>query len=590
MCGIAGTWGRESGGGARTADAMTATLIHRGPDDVGSYARPGVRLGVRRLSIVDVAGGTQPFYDETGRICMVANGEIYNHDELRAKLRARGHRFASRCDIEVIVHLYEEYGDRCVDHLRGMFAFAIADGDRLLLARDRLGIKPLYHADVPGGVAFASEMKALLRHPDVRPRLDLQAFADSRALGYPVGDRTFIDGIRCLLPGHTMVVTKGPDGPTSEVTRYYRLPATHDESVSFDSAQDQLIETLRETVRSHLTADVEVGLILSGGLDSAVLAMLARDAGRPPHAFSVASEPGHPDLVQAGRLATGLGLPHSVTVMTFEDYLAAIPGFTHAQEVPGNLGNVGLYRLYRQAGTSLKACLNGEGADEIFGGYPEYLDQEHIGRFVKDRLRRLAAYGGSDIKPSAEVLEIIYAVARPRQSYEAYLERVFVHNLRDQLVRQHLEPVDKCAMAAGVEMRVPFMDHRLVELVLTLPTRYKVDSTFEIQKHVLKRAALRAWGADGPIADSVLRRKIGVPMATGYRKKFDAMCERRLPDDYLARHELGPYFVRKADLLLHELFTEIFLTGRGATPTELSLDDFISERAGRALASGSRLR
>lgn len=580
MCGIAGTWGALSPGDVA---AMTAALAHRGPDGAGFGRGDGLRLGVRRLSIVDIGGGTQPMYNETGDICVIANGEIYNHSELRAQLQAKGHNFVSRCDIEVIVHLYEEYGDRCVEQLRGMFAFAVADGNRLLLARDRLGIKPLYYRAVAGGLLFASEIKALLRCPEMRPALDLQAFADSRAIGHPVADQTLFEGVRSVLPGHTVSVSSGSAGPVVQARQYYRLPQEHDESMTFDSAQDQLIGMLRDVVRSHLVADVEVGLILSGGLDSTVLAMLARDEGRSLHSFSVASRPDHPDLVQAAEVANCLGWPHHAAVMGFDDYLDAIPAYTHAQEGPGRLGGVGLLFLFERAGAQFKTCLNGEGADELFGGYEQYVNPRSFGRDIAARLGNLTDIASLGVELSSRALEIIDVVTR-QQTLPVYLDRLLAENLRDQIVHNHLELLDKCAMAAGVEMRVPYMDHELVEFVVALPVRYKVNLALGIQKHVLKRAALRAWGGDGPVADSILRRKIGAPSAgSRYRTMLFQMCERELPDNYLASHELGRFFPSKLELLLHELFCEIFLAGRGVMPSGLSMRDFIAERAGRAL-------
>ena len=232
-----------------------------------------------------------------------------------------------------------------------MFALAVADGERLLLARDRLGIKPLYYAAVPGGIAFASEIKALGCVVQTCGRnFDTQAFADSVLLGFPVGDSTFLEGIRSLEPGHTMAVTRGPAGPVTQITRYYWLPAERDESITFDAAQDQLIELLRETVRSHLAADVEVGLVLSGGLDSATLAMAAADAGATPRSFSVGGGPSHPDLIQAAWLAASLGWPHEVALITCDDVVDAIPGYTYAQEGPGQTGGLGIYLLYACAG------------------------------------------------------------------------------------------------------------------------------------------------------------------------------------------------------------------------------------------------
>jgi asparagine synthase (glutamine-hydrolysing) len=578
MCGITGASGSVS---PDTVVAMTAALAHRGPDDVGYHLRPGLGLGVRRLSIVDVAGGMQPVYNESGDICVVANGEIYNHRELRARLQASGHRFTSRCDTEVIVHLYEEYGDRCAEHLRGMFAFAIADGGRLLLARDRLGIKPLYYAIVPGGFLFASEIKALLRSGELTPALDLQAYADSRVAGYPVGDRTFIEDIRSVRPGHLMIVTEGPAGPVLADQKYYRLPDGHDETITFDEATDRLISMLREVARSHLAADVEVGLILSGGLDSTVLALLARDEGIAPQSFCVATSPEHPDMIQAARVAGSLGLRHHSLVVGFEDYLDAIPAYIYAAERPGPLGGMGLLSVFQRASQEVKTCLNGEGADELFGGYGHYLDPEGFG---SDLARGIRAIRGSGLNLSDETLEIIDIVAR-HESLPAYTERLLSANMRDHLVQNHLEPVDKCGMAVGLEVRVPYMDHVFAEFAMSLPAEYKVNQGLRIQKHILKRAALRAWGGDGVIADSILRRKIGAPAAASrYRWRLAGMLERELPEDYLARHELGRFFDSKLDLLLHELFCELYLTGRGTDPVGLSMHDFIAERAGRALA------
>jgi asparagine synthase (glutamine-hydrolysing) len=580
MCGIAGAWG--------TADdalvpAMTTALAHRGPDDSGLHTRGRVRLGARRLSIVDIAGGAQPFYNETGRICVVANGEIYNHDELRAHLVARGHRFTSRCDTEVIVHLYEEYGDDCVDHLQGMFAFALADGDRLLLARDRLGIKPLFYRTTGGVVLFASEIKALLRHPGPRPAVDVQALIDSFAIGLPAGERTFVEGVRSLSPGHTMVVTPGPAGPVTTTNRYYRVPTGPGDPIGFDAAQDALLDRLRETVRSHLAADVEVGLMLSGGLDSTVVAMLAREVSdRPLRTFSVADSAGHPDLLQAGWIAESIGTAHQGIVMSFDDYLAAVPAYTHAQERPGRLGGVSLHALYTLAGSQLKACLIGEGADELFGGYPEYIEPRLRAGSVQSRLHALAARGVSPSPAALEVAELYLG----RVPHGDYLDRLFAWNLAEPLVQDHLELHDKVGMAASLELRVPFLDHRFVEFVAGLPVEYKVNAKFGIQKHVLKRAALRAWGADGPLADSVLRRKIGGPSAGArHHATLTDLCERELPDDYLARHDLGFCFTSKRDLLMFELFEEMFVAGRGADPADFPLTEFLRERTGRAAAT-----
>jgi asparagine synthase (glutamine-hydrolysing) len=582
MCGIAGAWGEVD---ATQVTAMTRALAHRGPDDSGYHSRGPVRLGARRLSIIDIAGGAQPMYNENGEICVVANGEIYNHVELRRRLQAMGHRFTTRCDTEVIVHLYEEYGDRCVDHLRGMFAFAVADGQRLLLARDRLGIKPLYYTRVGAALLFASEIKALLRCPQVDPALDLQAFADSRLLGHATGDRTHVEGVRSLLPGHTMTVTAGPRGPEYTTSAYYRLPTEPDEGITFEAARDALVDLLREAVRSHLVADVEVGLTLSGGLDSTVLALLAREeVARPVRVYSVGDRPDHPDLVQSARLADMFGWPRHAAVMSFEDYLATLPGYVLAHEVPGRLGGVPLFFLCARIGAELKVCLNGEGADELFGGYPEYVDRGFRARAVLNRLGGIRSLG---VAPSPRALELIDGMTNERP-FADYLDRLLATNMTDQLVRQHLELIDKFSMAASLEMRVPFMDHRVAEFVAGLPVGFKVDTTLMSQKHLLRHATLRAWGGDGPVVDTVLRRKIGAPSAgSQHMARLADLCERELPADYITRHELGCCFSSKHDLLMHEMYCELFLRRRAAKQDDFSVLEFIQEQAGAAVPVSS---
>jgi asparagine synthase (glutamine-hydrolysing) len=296
----------------------------------------------------------------------------------------------------------------------------------------------------------------------------------------------------------------------------------------------------------------------------------------------VADSAGHPDLLQAQWIADSLGTVHQGIVMSFDDYVAAVPSYTTSQERPGRLGGVSLHALYALAGAQLKVCLIGEGADELFGGYPEYLDPRLRAGSVQSRLRALAARG---IRPSPRALEVA-DLHTGRMSYADHLDRIFAWNLADPLVQDHLELHDKVGMAASLELRVPFLDHRFVEFVAGLPVDYKVNAKFGIQKHVLKRAALRAWGADGPLADSVLRRKIGGPSAGArHQRTLTELCERELPDDYLARHDLGFLFTSKCDLLLFELFEEMFVAGRGADPADYPLMDFLHERSGRTAAA-----
>jgi asparagine synthase (glutamine-hydrolysing) len=381
-----------------------------------------------------------------------------------------------------------------------------------------------------------------------------------------------------------MTVRESAAGFTVQRRAYAPAEAPPAVPLSIDEATEQLIELLRDTVRSHLVADVDVGLLLSGGLDSTLLAAIMRDLrGTSFRTFSVADDEANPDAVQAARVAEWLGCRHEVTVMSFDDYLAAIPGYVLAAERKPLLGSVPLYILCGRIGGGIKVCLNGEGADEVFGGYPEYRISGHGLLWLVDRVRAVRAAG---LEPSARALEIV-AARRPGSDRDDYLRRIFAVNLREQLARRHLEPLDGCSMAAGIEMRVPYLDRQVVGFAGSLPTGFRVHDDLGVQKHVLRRAALAAYGDAYPMIDAALRRKVGVPHLAGrYLSRFDELCDQTLPDDYLDRHELGPCLAGKRDLLLLELFEEIMITNRGAVPAGFSMPAFVEERGGVVRAAG----
>lgn len=574
MCGIAGVLGTAD---KRLVESMTQALYHRGPDGVGYHSDRELHIGMQRLSIIDVNSGWQPIYNETRDKCVVFNGEIYNYRELRKSLREKGHVFETQTDTEVIVHLYEEYGARCVEHLQGMFAFAIADGQKLFLARDRLGIKPLYYACLRDQFlfVFASEIKALLRCKEVSTTLNMQAFADSIVVNYPVGTHTFFEDIRSFPPGHTMVVTKNQGGVlVIDEKEYYNLSLIPNESITLDEAKEKLTSLLHSTVESHLIADVAVGLNLSGGLDSSQLAMIMNECyGQKILAFTIADDEEHPDIVQSKLVAGCINSMHDITMMSFNDYLQAIPGCIIAEEQPSSLFGLPFYFLCNQIGQKVKVCLNGEGADELFGGYPEYTDRSYQTSYLRKNLAISSKLG---VLPSPGVLDIIDKLSSA-SSFDEYLKQMFAIYLKDQLIRQHLELVDKYSMAASLESRVPYMDHQLVEFVNTLPIHFKVNWRLGITKYILKKVALDAYG--GRLMDIVLRKKLGLPSAgVNFLSKFDKLCNDLLPDDYLNRHEMGFCFSSKRQLLLFELFSEIFMNQRGLVSDKFDVIEFIKDR------------
>jgi asparagine synthase (glutamine-hydrolysing) len=583
VCGIAGALGARDPG---LVAAMLAAIEHRGPDGRGSWTDGHRQLGVARLAIVDLGATAAPLTNETGTIRLAFNGEIYNHRELRAGLERRGHVFATRTDSEVVVHLYEEEGIDCVNRLRGMFAFAVIDGEQLWLARDRLGIKPLYYAVVErsGLFVFASEIKALLRCDELEPTLDLQALADRVVLGHAVSTRTYVAGIQSLAAGHTMTVES--DHVRLRVARpiaYFDRRQARDEDIGYDEAQQALDEALEDAIQRHLEADVEVGVALSGGLDSTMLAMIAHDQGRARlQTFTLADEERNPDIRMGAAVAAAIGADHHASIVAFDEYLAAIPGFIATEEQPSSLIGMPFYLLSRRVADTVKVCLCGEGADELFGGYRDYLDRGLKLAAVSRRLPVLERLG---VALSDEATELI-ACLSSTQTFNEYLQAIFDVNLRDPLERLHLDGVDKSAMASGVEMRVPYLDDRVYSLVASLPLRFRVNADLGIRKYILRRLWLHRYGVE--LADVVLREKLGVPSSGVHLvMRFDSLCDEVLPDDYLDRHELGYCFPTKRQLLSFEMFQDIFRAGSGGSAIGNVLD-YMQDRGEAAQASAAR--
>lgn len=578
MCGIAGIVGAP---GDFRIGAMTKLLHHRGPDGSGDWRHGPIALGATRLAIIDLAAPPQPMVSTISGAAIVFNGEIYNHRALRRELEQQGVRFETQTDTEVILRLYEAMGDDCVGRLQGMFAFAVADGDRLLIARDRVGIKPLYYAWVPEvrQFIFASEAKALLQHPGIHPSLDLQAFAGSLLIGYPTDVATFFEGIRSLQPGHTLVVYSGDPIAVGEPRAYYWREAVVDEEMTLEAAEECLATELGRAVESHLAADVEVALTLSGGIDSTLLALFAAEQVKGPlRTFTVGDHETYADVVQAGRVAHMIGSRHQTVVLGFNDYLAAIPSLVEAEERPSSLHALPFHILCRRIAVEVKACMHGEGADELFGGYGEYLNREPRLSYIRRRLPVLRHLG---VSPSEGVLATIERLSAP-ETFQAYLPNVFAVNLGDALERQHLMPVDKLAMAAGLEMRVPYLDDRMLALMARMPLPFLVRSDIGVQKYLLRRLALKRFGM--PLLDVVLREKLGAPAAgIVLLDRFDRLCNETLPDSYIERHPFGPCFTAKRELLMFDFFSEVFITHRGDSGAVGPISEFIAARAGRRL-------
>lgn len=599
MCGIVGIVGGHPAARAPLVREMADAIVHRGPDSDGYHATRLADVGVRRLAIVDLEHGDQPILSETGDRAIVFNGEIYNYRELRAELVQRGHRFRSDADTEVILHLFEDEGADCLRRLHGMFAFAIVSDDEVFIARDRLGIKPLYVTSIRGGgtLLFASEVKALLRCREVDVSVDPASFADRRVLGYQTGLQTAFAAIRRLPPGHYLRLRDRAGALEVEERRYYQVSVAPQDR-GFDEAAGEVRDALQQAVDTHVHADVPVSLTLSGGIDSTLLAWMLRSGARgATRTYTIACDPQAQDRLAGRTLAGALELRHEETLPTFEEYVDVIPRFVWAAETVPSTASIPLHLLCRRIGRSVKVCLNGEGADELFAGYPEYLDPARTVGALGRELARAEALG---LPVSERAREIVAALRRPRR-YAAYLGTLLELFQQDQLELRHLAVLDHHAMASSLEIRVPFLDDRVVETANTLPLSFKARPQLGVTKYILKRLLLRLAGDAGH--DAALRRKDGFPSpGEPWRSRFAALCQQAISDDYAAGHRYRDFFCRrtpegglagKERLLLFDVFEQIFVRDRGTLGVWPSMMAFMAERAsrqGRNLLSGGAAR
>src|SRR5712671_1313217 len=377
MCGVAGIleFARDTRANPALLREMCRVMAHRGPDDDGFHSDGPAAIGMRRLSIVDLATGHQPISNEQGSLTIVFNGEIYNHLALREQLIARGHTYRTHSDTETIVHLYEEYGADCVKHLRGMFAFAIWDRDKktLFIARDRLGIKPLYYLLTSERLLFGSEIKVLLAHGSIRSEFDRAALPEFLAFGYLSGENTFYSGVRKLLPGHTMEI--GLDGQP-KIRQYWDLDvsSTHESRDEKHYVQSYR-ELLEGAVESHLMSDVPLGVFLSGGLDSsAVAALMTKIRREPIETFSVGyGEQTYSELPFARTMADHIKSQHREVLVSEQDFFSSLPHLIwHEDEPIVWPSSVSLYFVAKLARERVTVVLTGEGADETLAGYTRY--------------------------------------------------------------------------------------------------------------------------------------------------------------------------------------------------------------------------
>jgi asparagine synthase (glutamine-hydrolysing) len=541
MCGITGIFqfDRRHPVTPAVLEAMNQRIVHRGPDDGGAHFDGNVGLAMRRLSIIDLKTGRQPLSNEDGTVWIVFNGEIYNHASLRGSLESRGHRYRTHSDTETIVHLYEEYGTDCVQHLRGMFAFAIWDSRRrrLFCARDRLGIKPFYYSLDRNRLVFASEIKALLECPGIKAELAGGVIPEYLAFGYLSGTGTMFAGIEKLPPGHWLLAEEDKQ---VRIESYWDLPQTvEDEGKSASHYARGYRELLEESVKSHLMSDVPLGVLLSGGLDSSAVAALMRKMHNDPIlTFSVGyAEVESSELPMARVVASHIGTDHHEVQVTAQDFFGALPHLIRQEDEPiAWPSSVSLYFVCKLARQHVKVVLTGEGSDETLAGYTRYAltlwnnradsvyrrllpagARHSVARHVADsnllgaRLRRILQhtclgrdgnsfesfyfdnfYSAFSSMDQANLLSegvvgnaYVNSMAQWNKSHGEFLARLLYTDIKTYLV-ELLMKQDNMSMATSIESRVPFLDHVLVEYAARIPSRLKTNGL--AGKRILKQA------------------------------------------------------------------------------------------------------
>ncbi len=585
MCGIAGLLHFDPARKVDPAllDRMTDALAHRGPDGRGTHVDGPCGLGHRRLAIVDLSpDGANPMPNEDGSVWVVLNGEIYDFGKLRAELEGRGHRLRSRTDTEVIVHLYEEVGDAVVDRLRGMFAFALWDGRkrRLLLARDRFGKKPLFYRLHAGGVAFGSELKAILEDPSVPRTPDRQALAEYLSFGYVNAPRTAFEGLSSLPPGHTLAIEQ--DGRAS-LRRYWSLPVGDARPLAGPGGEERAVEQLAaavdEAVRIRMVADVPLGAFLSGGLDSSsiVASMVAASprGAPPPRTFAIGfDEPAFDERAHAERVARHLGTDHETLVLRPEDAAPLERIAWHHDQPLADSSSLPTFAVSRLARRRVTVALSGDGGDELLLGYDRYrgaevelqlrrtpaalqpllrsrtlihllhltgrarrvvqeltherltagstLDESYAARVEVFRPEQLAAVAGDLVGPGSR--EPVARLVRASHG-GSFSERCAHADVESYLPGDILAKVDRASMAYALEVRCPLLDHVLAEQIARLPVALKL-------RRLQGKVALRRAVAHRLPPSTLARKKqgFGAPLARWFRAGLQRTLEEVLLD------------------------------------------------------------
>jgi asparagine synthase (glutamine-hydrolysing) len=619
---------------------MCDAIRHRGPDDSGYHVAPGVAIGMRRLSIIDVAGGHQPMTNEDGTVHVVFNGEIYNYQSLRARLLAGRHRLTTSSDTETLVHLYEDHGAGLARELRGMFGFAIWDDRRrrLLVARDRLGIKPLYYWPTRDGVAFASELRALVTLPEFPRTIDPDAVVDYMAVGYVPEPRTIFAGVHKLLPGHLLEWTRDAGVRTE---RYWSPAVAENTRITEQEAVEETRRLLDESVRIHLLSEVPLGAFLSGGIDSSgVVATMARISDRPVRTFSIGfAEREFDESEHAAEVASALGTEHTQLVVRPDAELLFEQVARALDEPFGDPSALPTFLVSYLARRDVTVALSGDGGDELFGGYTRYFElngARPLPPIARSVLRNVAlrlphaTYGRNRLLSLGRTMRGRYAgtvalplreaeggllredVARRAVPFDKTLDRWFtdgsardfmtqlmIVDVQSYLPGDILTKVDRMSMAHSLEARVPLLDHEIAEFALSLPPSLKFRDG--VGKWVLRRAL------GDRVPDEVFRRPkqgFDVPLRDWFRgplaHRLAALSDRssavydfvepRAVERIVQEHRVGRRDHARTiwRLVMFDQWSRLYSTGAFVRPVTITSD--VDALLGRAIADGDLVR
>lgn len=594
MCGICGVYNMRSGEliSQELIERMSRQISHRGPDDNGIYLSGNIGLGFTRLSIIDLSGGHQPISNETGDIWIVFNGEIWNYKILRKELIEKGHQFRTNCDTETIVHAYEEYGADCVAHLDGMFGFAIWDSRkrRLLLARDRVGKKPLYYTRVDGDVLFASEIKSLLVNPRVKRQVDLQALADFLSVKYVPGPATLFANIYKVQPGHWILF----ENDALHEERYWDFTFSETEQRPIEEYVQGIQQHISHAVEERMMADVPLGALLSGGVDSSIIVgTMSQLTNQPVKTFAVGFDvPEYSELPYARLVAEHFGTEHHELTVKSSDLSAYWPLLTwHRDEPVSEPSDLGVYLISKLARQHVKVVLTGEGGDELFAGYPKYafdwlaryyqilpasIRNQVISPLVNHlpySMRKVKATAHSLSQPDPqrwmswfgifnEQLKDHLLSDSTKSCIDTDSSRIFRHWLEQNPQRDNLSSMlyldtkiwlpdnllmkaDKMSMAASLEARIPLLDHKLIEYAASIPSNVKIKP---FQAKFLLKQAYKDF-----LPEPILKRKkvgFSVPTGVWFRQgQRELIMQLLLSERARSRGYLNNMFVAR---LLHD--------------------------------------